>query len=88
MPNITHAGVWYEPGHEPPGWVPPEPELPSPPPASAPKADHVEYAVAALDVPADEAEAMKKADLVDLARSAAGQAPASAAPPRRPPGPP
>lgn len=45
-------------------------ELPPPPPASAPKAEHVEYAAAVLNVPADEAEAMRKADLVELAQAA------------------
>lgn len=49
-----------------------EDELPPPPPASAPKAEHVEYVADALGVPAEEAEAMKKADLVQLAREAAG----------------
>lgn len=34
MPNITHAGVWYEPGKEPPGWVPPVP-APDEPEAAA-----------------------------------------------------
>lgn len=24
VPNITSAGLFFEPGHEPPGWVPPQ----------------------------------------------------------------
>ena len=48
-----------------------EAELPPPPPASAPKDAHVSYAADALGVPAAEAEQMKKADLVELARQAA-----------------
>ena len=47
-------------------------ELPPPPPASAPKAEHVAYVASATGVPAEEAEQMKKADLVELARAAAG----------------
>lgn len=40
-----------------------------PPPASAPKADHVDHAVDALGVPREEAESMTKPDLVELARA-------------------
>ena len=71
-------------------------ELPPPPPVSAPKAEHVSYAAEVLEVPVDEAEAMRKAELVQLARDAAAEAaepqapdaapgPAPAAPPRVPP---
>ena len=97
LPNITSAGVFFEPGKEPDGWqpepapaAPAGPELPAPPPASAPKADHVEYATGALGVPEDEAAAMTKPELVDLARSAGepeAPAPAPLAPPRRVPPP-
>jgi hypothetical protein len=66
MPNITHAGVFYEEGHEPPGYVRPaeteaEPELP---PKSAPKADWVEHAVQVTGLDPDEAQAMTKPELV------------------------
>ena len=55
------------------------PAVPAPPPpVSAPKADHVAYAAEALGVPAEEAEAMTKADLVDLTRSAPAAPPQSA----------
>ena len=60
-----------------------EAELPPPPPVSAPKADHVEYAAAVLEVPADEAAAMTKADLVELARPDDSEAEAVPRPPRR-----
>ena len=50
----------------------PDAELPAPPPASAPKAEHAAYVADALGVPAEEAGQMKKADLVELARQAAG----------------
>ena len=49
----------------------PAAEPPAPPPASAPKAEHAAYVADALGVPAAEAEQMKKADLVELARLAA-----------------
>lgn len=67
MPKATHGGVSN-------GWEPgaPEPaELPPPPPASAPKAEHAAYAAAALGVPEEEAAAMTKPELVELARPAA-----------------
>lgn len=44
----------------------------APPPPSAPKDEHVAYVAGALGVPEEEAAAMKKADLVELARQAAG----------------
>lgn len=72
MPNSTTGGVSYEPGREPADWagpgIPPEP-VPEPPPARAPKSDHVEYAAGALGVPAEDAEQMTKAELVELAQS-------------------
>lgn len=46
-------------------------EPPAPPPASALKAEHVEYAAAALGVPPEEAESMTKPELVELAKKAA-----------------
>lgn len=45
-------------------------ELPPPPPVSAPKAEHAAYAEQALGVPADEAQAKTKAELVELAKDA------------------
>jgi hypothetical protein len=69
MPNITHGGVFYEEGHEPPGYVRPaeaEPELPK---ASAPKADWVEQAVQA-GVDPDEAAAMTKPQLAEAVKAA------------------
>ena len=88
MPKITSGGASnaWEPAPE--GAA----ELPPPPPASAPKADHVEYVTAALGVPAEQAEAMTKAELTELTRpapaEAAGSAPAASSPPppRIPPG--
>lgn len=72
MPNSTTGGVSYEPGREPADWagpgIPPEP-VPEPPPARAPKSDHVEYAADALGVPAEDAEQMTKAELVELAQA-------------------
>lgn len=72
MPNSTTGGVSYEPGREPADWagpgIPPVP-VPEPPPARAPKSDHVEYAADALGVPAEDAEQMTKAELVELAQS-------------------
>jgi hypothetical protein len=45
VPNITSAGVFYEPGKEPPGWAPepdPEPEAdPEAPAEPEPPADPV-----------------------------------------------
>lgn len=49
----------------------PATEPPAPPPASAPKAEHAAYVASVTGVPAEEAEQMKKADLVELARQAA-----------------
>lgn len=46
-------------------------ELPPPPPVSAVKAEHVEYATEVLDVPAEQAESMTKPELVELAKQAA-----------------
>lgn len=64
----------------PPGEVA-TPEPLSPPPVSAPKADHVDYATTALGLPEDEAAAMTKPELVELARSAAdGQEQEASAP--------
>lgn len=68
MPKVTAGGGPSNAAAEP---QEPGQELPPPPPVSAPKAEHVEYVAAVLDVPADEAAAMKKADLVELARDAA-----------------
>ncbi len=69
MPNITHAGIWYEEGHEPPGYVrPAEPEAELPP-KSAPKADWVEQAVQAGVDPA-EAAAMTKPQLAEAMKAA------------------
>ena len=67
MPKATSGGesnAW-----EPQAEVQAEAEVQAPPPASAPKPEHVEYAVGVLGVPEEEAEAMKKADLVELNRS-------------------
>lgn len=74
MPNSTTGGPSYEPGREPEDWsapgIPPEPEpVPEPPAARAPKSDHVEYAADTLGVPAEDAEQMTKAELVELAQS-------------------
>ena len=70
MPSTTTGGPSYEPGREPEDWsgpgIPPEP-VPEPPSARAPKAEHVEYAAAQLDVTAEEAGQMTKAELVELA---------------------
>jgi hypothetical protein len=46
---------------------------PPPPPASAPKAEHVSYATDTLGLPAEEAEAMTKAELAAAAQQAAAQ---------------
>jgi hypothetical protein len=67
-----------EPAQEPEADAPAEP-----PPASAPKAEHVDHAVEALGVDRDEAESMKKLDLVELNRAAdPAPAPAPAKAPR------
>ena len=86
MPKITSGGATnaWEPQPDVPAEVPAE--VPAPPPVSAPKADHAAYAAAVLDVPAEEAEAMTKPDLVDLTRSAPAAPPQSA--PQPPPAPP
>lgn len=57
-----------------------------PPPASAPKAEHVAYVAEALGVPEGEAAAMRKAELVELGQSAAADEPA--VPPSPPVAPP
>lgn len=67
-----------EPEPEPPAAEPePEPvtEVPPPPPVSAVKADHVDYVTGVIGVPAEEAAAMTKPELVELARSADPAAP-------------
>jgi hypothetical protein len=71
MPNITHAGIWYEEGHEPPGYVrPAEPEdEPGLPPKSAPRADWVEHAVQA-GVDPDAAQGMTKPELAEAVKAA------------------
>ena len=50
-------------------------EIPAPPPVSAPKAEWVEHAAAVLDVPAEEAAALTKAELVETVKAAAVEPP-------------
>src|SRR6185312_15605836 len=50
-------------------------EVPAPPPVSAPKAEWVEHAAAVLDVPAEEAAALTKAELVETVKAAAVEPP-------------
>lgn len=37
VPNITSAGVFFEPGREPDGFVPPEDSVPEPEPEAEPE---------------------------------------------------
>jgi hypothetical protein len=69
MPNITHAGIWYEEGHEPPGYVRPAEAEPELPPKSAPRADWVDQAVKA-GVDPDAAAAMTKPELAQAVKAA------------------
>jgi predicted nucleic acid-binding Zn-ribbon protein len=48
-----------------------EAELPPPPPASAPKAEHVKYATEVLGLSSEDAEAQTKAKLAEAAHKAA-----------------
>lgn len=72
MANITRAGVWYEEGKEPPGYVRPAGDEPAPdlPAKSAPKADWVDTAVNVAGVDPDEAAAMTKAALQETVQAA------------------
>jgi hypothetical protein len=48
----------------------PEPSVPEPPPLTAPKADHVDFAVEALGIDPAEAAGMTKADIAEAAAAA------------------
>jgi hypothetical protein len=52
---------------------------PEPPPASAPKAEHVSYVTETLGVPAEQAESMTKAELQQVAAQPGTQFPKAAA---------
>lgn len=67
MPKATAGGGAsnaQDPGTSPAA------ELPQPPPVSAPKAEHADYATSALGVPPEQAQSMTKPELVELARTA------------------
>lgn len=72
MPNITSAGVFYEEGKEPPGYVRPDGSEPAAdlPPDRAPKAEWVDHAVNVAGLPPEQAESMTKAELVETVKAA------------------
>ena len=58
----------------------PEVEAPAPPPVNAPKADWVEHAAAAGVLPLEEAEDLKKVDLIEAVKAAAEPPPPPSTP--------